>query len=144
MSLPTEVAPLVAAINAGIPVGKMQPGQPCPEIPPMPMIVLVDDAKGEGPEAFDTTNLFSQIDSVVFAVPLTFRDGAAAVAVAAGKGDRTLLVQTPSETLARWLAMVIGHPKLMREYCVLGVGEVSPEIRELVKDIDQLKTTKLN
>jgi len=144
MNIPAELAPIMAAMAAGIPVGKIHAGQACPELPNMRMIVLLDDRKGDGPEAFDSTKLFCEIDHVTFAVPLALKEGAASVAVVAGHGKRALLIQTPSETLARWVMQVFGHQRLMHNYAIIGVGETPADVRELVKDIEQVRETKLN
>ena len=60
MTTPNEIAPILAALCDGVPIGKVRPGEACPKLPAVAMVLLLDDHKGDGPSAFDSTVLFDQ------------------------------------------------------------------------------------
>lgn len=144
--IPKEVAPIIAALADGIPIGKVHPGEACPKLPAMPMMVMIDDAKGDGPSAFDSTVLFDQIDSVVIVVPSVFAAGASAVAARARAGDRALLVQTTTANIAQWLALVSERRKLAHNFLLLGAGdqELPADAALMLRDIDALAAGAVN
>jgi hypothetical protein len=141
-----EVAPIVEAIAAGIHVGKLSTGTHCPTLPPKPMMILVDDAKGNGPSAFDSTVLFDQIDSAIIVTTSAFAAGASAVAAKARAGDRALLVQTNTEMLAQWLALISDRRKLAHNFLLLGAAdqELPADAALMLKDIGALAAASMN
>jgi hypothetical protein len=144
--IPNQAKPIVDAIAAGIPLGKLKATERCPKLPAVPMMVLVDDAKGDGPPAFDSTVLFNQIDSVVIVAPLAFGAGASAVAARARAGDRALLIQTTMATIAQWLALVSERRKLAHNFLLLGAGdqELPADAALMLKDIGALAAGAVN
>lgn len=139
--------PIVDAIAAGIPLGKLKTKECCPKLPAgVAMMILVDDANGDGPSAFDSNVLFDQIDSVIIVMPSVFAAGASAVAARARTGDRALLVQTKAETLAQWLALISYYRKLAHNFLLLGAGdqELPAEAALMLKDIGALASGAVN
>jgi hypothetical protein len=141
-----QIKPIADAIAAGIPLGKLKAKEVCPKLPATPMMVVVDDANGDGPSAFDSTALFDQLDSVVIITPLTFAGGASAMAARARAGDRALLVQTSIETVAQWLALVSERRKLAHNFLLLGVDgqELPADAALMLKDIGTLASGPMN
>jgi hypothetical protein len=141
-----EIMPIVEAIAAGVHVGKLSTGTRCPALPAKPMMILVDDAKGNGPSAFDSTVLFDQIDSAIIVTTSAFAAGADAVAVRARAGDRALLVQTNGETLAQWLALISERRKLAHNFLLLGTQdqELPADAALMLKDIGALAAGSVN
>jgi hypothetical protein len=137
-----EIMPIIDAIAAGIPVGKLSTGQRCPTLPAKPMMILVDDAKGNGPSAFDAPAVFDQIIVTTSA----FAAGASAVAAKARAGDRALLVQTKTETLAQWLALISERRKLTHNFLLLGAAdqELPADAALMLKDIGALAAGSVN
>lgn len=141
-----EIKPIADAIAAGIPLGKLKTKEVCPTLPAMPMMVMINDANGDGPSAFDSTVLFDQLDSVVIITPLTFAAGASAMAARARAGDRSLLVQTTIATVAQWLALVSERRKLAHNFLLLGAGdqELPADAALMLKDIGALASGSVN
>jgi hypothetical protein len=141
-----EIQPIVAAIADGVHVGKLSTGRRCPTLPAKPMMILVDDANGNGPSAFDSTVLFDQIDAAIVVMPSAFAAGASAVAARARAGDRALLVQTKAETLAQWLALISERRKLAHNFLLLGAAdqELPADAALMLKDIGALAAGSVN
>jgi hypothetical protein len=141
-----EIMPIIDAIAAGIPVGKLSTGHRCPTLPAKPMMILVDDAKGSGPSAFDAPAVFDQIDSAIIVTISAFAAGASAVAAKARAGDRALLVQTKTETLAQWLALISDRRKLAHNFLLLGAAdqELPADAALMLKDIGTLAAGSVN
>lgn len=144
MSIPDQVLPIAEAIASGVPLGKLKPRETCPTLPAVPMMIAIDDASGHGPSAFDSTRLFDQVDSVVIAVPLAFAEGAAAMAARARSGDRALMIQTPTEAVAQWLALVSERRKLAQHFLCLVAGDVPSDVTLMLNDIDAIASAKMN
>ncbi|HEY5225382.1 MAG TPA: hypothetical protein VIJ06_01195 [Methylovirgula sp.] len=143
-NVPKEAAPIIDAIASGVPLGKVRPGEACPTLPAVPMMILIDDAKGVGPSAFDATKLFDQVDSVVIAVPATIGEAAVAVAARARTGDRALMVQAPIEAVAQWLALVSERRKLAHHFLLLCAGDVPEDVKLMLQDINALASSSVN
>jgi len=143
-TVPDQVRPITDAITAGIPLGKLKPGEQCPTLPATPMMVLVDDVTGHGPSAFDSSALFDQVDSVVIALPVAFETGAAAVAARARAGDRALLIQTPIAAIAQWLALVSERRKLAHNFALFGSGDLPSDAALMLRDIGALASSPMN
>jgi hypothetical protein len=141
-----HIKPIVDAIAAGIPLGKLKPGEQCPRLPATPMMVVVDDANGKGPSAFDSSALFDQVNSVVIVMTSVLAAGASAVAARARTGDRALLVQTKAETLAQWLALISERRKLAHNFLILGAGdqELPADAALMLRDIGALASGAVN
>ena len=133
-----EVASIVEAINSGVPLGMFRAGDPAPTLPHVPMMILVDDRKGEGPLKFDIGPLLAQVDAVIFAGPDTFELGARVLAISARANQRVLMVATKAENLADWLEIIIGT-RLMRNFFLAGASEnAPPRVAEIVNEIEKI------
>ena len=144
--IPDQVKPIVDAIAAGIPLGKLKPGERCPTLPATPMMVMIDDAKGSGPSEFDAPALFDQVDSAIIVMTAVFAAGASGVAARARAGGRVLLVQTKAETLAQWLALVSERRKLAHDFLLLGADdqELPADAALMLRDIEALAAGTVN
>lgn len=142
----TELMPIVDAIAAGIPFGKMKPGDKCPTLPAKPLMVGIDDLAGQGPSEFDSSILFDQIDSVVIVAGAAFAAGAAAFAARARAGDRALLVHTKLEAVAQWLALVSERRKLAHNFLLVGADdqELPADAELMLRDIGALAAGTVN
>lgn len=139
-----EVAPLVNAINAGIPLGMFRVGDKAPTLPHTPMMILCDDRKGDGPLKFDIGPLLAQVDAIIFVGPETFELGAKALSIGAQADQRVLMVASKIEILADWLEIIVGTPKLMRNFCFIGSWNMSRRVADLINEIEKLNRGKAN
>ena len=136
---------LTDAMSGGMLFSVLHPRENCPaRIPEEFKALMVNDGAGNGPALYDATVLLGQCEAIVLSVPATDAAGAATFVASADKLGRTLWVRTKGDALAEWLALIIGHPKLISNFCCLCESKPSREVELALRDIESFKTRKLN